>query len=142
MYEWTLELEQERVNFLNHQSLADHQENLVDEAILLIKEKQQLKNKWKLLFNVDSILLHEKSEEARQVDRLILQLYDDVVTRYLKMAIGEFLHDFRRDFNVKKTEALRKKVVERQKKKDLKRTKVSPESIKEDTSGNLVNSHN
>lgn len=58
------------------------------------------------------------------------------------MAIGEFLRDFRRDFNVKKTEAHRKKVVERQKKKDLKTTKVSPESIKEDTSANLVNSHN
>ena len=142
IYEWTLELEQERVNFLNHQSLADHQENLVDEAMLLIKEKQQLKNKWKLLFNVDSILLHDKSEEARQVDRLILQLYDDVVTRYLKMAIGEFLRDFRRDFNVKKTEAHRKKVVKTQKKKDLKTTKLSPESIKEDTSANLVNSDN
>lgn len=141
MYEWTLELEQERVNFLNHQSLADHQENLVDEAILQIKGKQQLKNKWKLLFNVDSILLHDKSEEAIQVDRLILQLHDDVVTRYLKMAIGEFLRDFRRDFNMKKTEAHRKKVVERQKRKDLKPSKVSPESIKEDTSANLVNSH-
>ena len=142
MYEWTLELEQERVNFLNHQSLADHQENLIDEAMLQIKEKQQLKNKWKLLFNVDSLLLHDKSEETRQVDRFILQLYDDVVTRYLKMAIGEFLRDFRRDFNVKKTEAHRKKVVERQKKKDLKSSKVSLESIKEDTSANLVNSHN
>lgn len=99
----------------------------------LIKEKQQLKNKWKLLFNVDSILLHDKSEEARQVDKLILQLYDDVVTCYLKTAIGEFLRDFRRDFNVKKTEAHRKKVVETQKKKDLTTTKLSPESIEEDT---------
>ena len=66
MYEWTLELEQDRVNFLNQQSLADHQENSIDEALIQIKDKQQqLKNKWKLLFNADSILLHDKSEETR-----------------------------------------------------------------------------
>lgn len=72
---------------------------------------------------------------------LVLHLFNDVVTRYVKMGVGEFLREFRRDFKLKKTEAHRKKVVEKKKKKDLVSSKVALESIKKDTSVNKGNSH-
>lgn len=70
---------------------------------------------------------------------LVLHLFNDVVTRYVKMGVGEFLREFRRDFRLQKTEAHQKKVVE--KKKDLVSSKVTVESIKKDTSVNKGNSH-
>ena len=67
---------------------------------------------------------------------LVLHLFNDhVVTRYVKIGVGEFLREFRRDFK------LRKKVVEKKKKKDLVSSKVTVESIKKDTSVNKGNSH-
>ena len=70
---------------------------------------------------------------------LVLHLFNDVVTRYVKMWVGEFLREFRRDVKLKKTEAHQMKVVE--KKKDLVSSKVALESIKKDTSVNKGNSH-
>lgn len=55
------------------------------------------------------------------VASLILQLFKEVVMRYVKMGVGEFqLH---------KTEAHDKKVAERTKKKDLASRKVTIEFI-------------
>lgn len=51
------------------------------------------------------------------------------------------MREFRRDFKLQKTEAHRKKVVEKKKKKDLVSSKVTVESIKKDTSVNKGNSH-
>lgn len=59
---------------------------------------------------------------------LVLHLFNDVVTRYVKMWVGEFLREFRRDVKLKKTEAHRKKVVE--KKKDLVSSKVALEPLR------------
>ena len=115
MFEWTMELEQTRVDFLNQQRLATHQENLVDRALSTILSNQQLQNKWRSLFTLSSDSFAYNSSESSQVDTLILQLYSDVVTRYVKMAVGEFLRDFRRGFKLPKTEAHRKKVVEKKK---------------------------
>ena len=78
---------------------------------------------------------------SADVTSLKLQLFTDVVSRYVKMGVGEFLREFRRDFKVQKTEAHRKKVVEKKKKKDLVSSKVTVQSIEEDTSVNKVNSH-
>lgn len=54
MFEWTMELEQTRVDFLNQQRLATHQENLVDRALSTIPCNQQLQNKWRSLFTLSS----------------------------------------------------------------------------------------
>ena len=57
------------------------------------------------------------------------------------MGVGEFLRDFRRDYKLQKTEAHRKKVVEKKKKKDLISSKVTMTSIRSDSSTNLKESH-
>ena len=58
----------------------------------------------------------------------------------MKMGVGGIFKEFRRDFKLQKTEAHRKKVVEK-KKKDLVSSKVTVESVKKDTSVNKGNSH-
>ena len=141
MFEWSLELEQERIVLLNHLSLATHKEELVSSTLAKMIGNQQLQDKWKSLFTKQEETFAEGNNESSCSDTLILQLYEDVVTRYVKMGVGEFLRDFRRDFKLQKTEAHRKKVVERKKKKDLKSSKVTLTSIRNDTSPNLRNSH-
>lgn len=44
---------------------------------------------------------------------LVDQLLRDVVTRYMKMATCQFLRDFRRSYNLKKTAEHRKRVLQR-----------------------------
>ena len=75
------------------------------------------------------------------VQKLIDELFIQVITRYVKMGVGEFLRQFRRDFEIQKTEAHRKKVIEKQKKKDLIASKVTLQSIRNDISVNKRNSH-
>lgn len=57
------------------------------------------------------------------------------------MGVGEFLREFRRDFKIQKTEAHRKKVVEKKRKNDLKSSKVTIQSMKGDNSADMKNSH-
>ena len=136
IFEWFLELEQERVNLLNSESLASHQEDLVEWTLSCILGNKNLEGKWNVLFSSDESLM-----PSADVTSLKLQLFTDVVSRYVKMGVGEFLREFRRDFKVQKTEAHRKKMVEKKKKKDLVSSKVTVQSIEEDTSVNKVNSH-
>ncbi len=58
------------------------------------------------------------------------------------MGVGEFLREFRRDSKLQKTEAHRKKVVEKKKKNDLFCSKITIQSIKEDNTPNKQISHN
>lgn len=136
MFEWFLKLEQERVNLLSSESLASHKENLVEKTLSSILGNNYLLGQWKALFTVNESLMPSTNGPA-----LVLHLFNDVVTRYVKMGVGEFLREFRRDFKLQKTEAHRKKVVEKKKKKDLVSSKVTVESIKKDTSVNKGNSH-
>ena len=62
-----------------------------------------------------------------------------MITRYIKMGVGEFLREFRRDFKIQKTDAHRKKVVE--KKKDLISSKLTLKTMQEDNTLNMKNSH-
>ena len=69
---------------------------------------------------------------AADVDNLVVQLFKDVVTRYVKMGIGEFTCDFRGDYQLHKAE---------RNKKDLVSSKVTIAFIKEDSSANKQSSH-
>ena len=105
MFEWVLDLERMRVNLLNSKSMALHQENLVENGLSTMLGNDQ----WKGLFNVNECLV--PSDDAAS---LVLQLFKEVVTRYVKMGVGENLHEFRRDFQRHNTEAHRKKVTEKE----------------------------
>ena len=99
MFEWSLELEQGRVNLLYSQ-VWQQTKDLVSITLARMLDNQQLKDKWKALFS------QQETENSDKCDTdLIVQLYKDVITRYVKMGVGEFLGDFRRDFKLQKTVA-------------------------------------
>ena len=136
LFEWVLDLEQQRVNLFNSKMMAVYQENLVENGLANMFANSQLLEKWKVMFSATDCLV-----PAADVDSLVVKLFKDVVTRYVKMGVGEFMRDFRRDFQLHKTEAHRKKVAEKKKKKDLVSSKVTVASIKEDSSANKQSSH-
>lgn len=133
MFEWFLKLEQERVNLLSSESLASYKENLVEKTL---SSTLGLPSSRKALFSVNVSLVPSIIASA-----LVLHLFNDVVTWYVKTGVGEFLREFQRDFKLQKTEAHRKKMVEKETKKDLVSSKVTVESIDKDTSVNKGNSH-
>ena len=127
LFEWVLDLEQQRVNLFTSKMMAVHQENLVENGVATIFANSQLLEKWKVMFSATDCL-----GPAADVDNLVVQLFKDVVTRYVKMGIGEFTRDFRGDYQLHKTE---------RNKKDLVSSKVTIAFIKEDSSANKQSSH-
>lgn len=69
------------------------------------------------------------------------QIYKDVIERYTKMGANQFLRDFRRDFQIKKSTAHRKAVMERKEKARHKQMKVNLSEIKRDRSHGKEVSH-
>ena len=49
-----------------------------------------------------------------------MEIYSDVITRYLKMGAGQFLQDFRRDYHLKKSVAHRKSLMSKKERLSLK----------------------
>ena len=74
-------------------------------------------------------------------DKYVSDLYILGTEKYFKMGAGQYLRNFRRDFQWKKKEAHRKKVLMRSQKEALLSGKVQMDSIKSDTSTNKVSSH-
>lgn len=72
---------------------------------------------------------------------LVLQLYEDVTVRYFKLGAGQFLRDFRREFQLKKAMAHRKAVLARKKKTEEKKMKIEINDIKDDRSPLKRSSH-
>ena len=72
---------------------------------------------------------------------LVLQIYEDVVVRYMKMGCGQFLRGFRRDFRLKKTLAHQKAVLAREEKAAEKRLKIELETMENDRSPSKRSSH-
>lgn len=68
-------------------------------------------------------------------------IYKDVTERYTKMGAGQFLCDFRRDFQIKKSTAHRKAVMERKEKARQKQMKVNLPEIRQDRSHGKEVSH-
>ena len=75
-----VELEQERVNLLNNQSLATNKEDLISITLVRMLDNQQLKDKKKALFSQQE---PENSDESLCDADLIVQLYENVITRYV-----------------------------------------------------------
>ena len=72
---------------------------------------------------------------------LVLELYRDVILRYLRMGVGQFLRDFRKDYQLKKSLAHRKAVLQKKEKADTKKMKVHIPQIEQDKSRNKQLSH-
>ena len=70
-----------------------------------------------------------------------MEIFNDVITRYMKMGAGQFLKDFRRDYHVKKSLALRKSLFIRKEKARKRQMKVHLPLIEQDRSPRKRSSH-
>ena len=81
------------------------QEDLVENALT---SNNQLLEKWKGMLPENECFV--SPEDATS---LASQLFTAVVICYVKMGVGEYLREFRREFQLQKTEAHWKKVTEK-----------------------------
>ncbi|XP_074624326.1 uncharacterized protein LOC141882238 [Acropora palmata] len=104
---------------------------MVEEAYRKLKENDELKLKWQECFN---------SKDCEQRKELIQAILVSVIEGYLHMGTAQYLRDFRRNFEIKKSAELRKRVLQRQKKNQEKSDSVAFEEILKDHSPGKVSS--
>ena len=71
VFEWFLDLEQQRVNLLTRDSVAIHHDDLVEHVLSNINKNERLKEKWHALF-VGHCLVPEIVPSQEEVDSLVL----------------------------------------------------------------------
>ncbi|CAB4000358.1 Hypothetical predicted protein [Paramuricea clavata] len=90
-------------------------------------------------YSTSQEVLDKVVKEMKKV--LVLELYHDIVLRYLRMGVGQFLRDFRKDYKLKKSLAHRKAVLQKKEKANVKKMKVHMPQIEQDKSSNKQLSH-
>ncbi|XP_028412433.1 uncharacterized protein LOC114543612 [Dendronephthya gigantea] len=110
--------------------LAALQNDLIDDALAEILNDAHLRRMFQNIFAIE--------DDNKD---LVYLIYKDVSERYIKMGAGQFLRDLRRDFQIKKTMAHRKAVLERREKARQKRMKVNVPEIEQDRSPGKEVSH-
>ena len=65
---------------------------------------------------------------------MLQEIYLEIITRYMRMAAGQFLRDYRRDYHIQKSSAHRKAVLQRNEKAKERKMKVSLKEIEVDKS--------
>ena len=125
------------LQLMNSDRLRIWKSDLVSSSLSIAKGDNALLSTW------NSCLDESCDEETTQqlTEKVRKDIFDDVVERYFKTGAGQFLHDFRRDYQIKRTEVHRKRVIEKAKKEDSKKSKVTIQQIKEDTSLGKVVTH-
>lgn len=113
---------------ISHDNLKELKVEMFSVAVNSAKHNSNLLALWKKLFG---------SGEDKELEFL----FHSVVDRYYNMGCGQYLRDFHRDYNIQKTEAHRKRVIERKTNKERKEEKVTVESIRTDDSTSKINSH-
>ena len=106
MFQWVLLLEQERANLLDNRNLSIHQNELVEHVLTNITGNKKLLEKWNKLFSIEQVLSSTTTENV--VQKLIEELFKQIIMQYVKVGVGEFLREFRRDFEVRKTDTSQK----------------------------------
>ena len=120
-----LSLEQKRVIVLNHEKLSALKSELVIDGKNNIKNDQGLFDKWTVLFrNVPQKFRDDNGNLSHDTKGLLIELFEDLIDRYMNMGAKQYLRDFRRDFEWKKKEALRIKVLQRTQVKQQRERKV------------------
>ncbi|KAL9980209.1 hypothetical protein ACROYT_G008764 [Oculina patagonica] len=114
-YIFFMELEKRRVELLNLHILKKAREEMVEMALVELKADQELKTSWLQCFENEDICKHKE---------LIEKLLSDILLYYVNMGACQFLRDFRRECQVKKSVELRKRVLQRQEKKKEKSDSV------------------
>ena len=94
-----------------------------------MKGSDSLRSKWLDLFPADTATV------------TLYKIYEDIIEHCMNMAGAQFLRNVRRDTQLQKTEAHRKKVLLKSKKQELKGGKVDIDTILNDNSNMRHTSH-
>ena len=111
-HKFFLALEEKRIQLMNSKRIKLCKSNLVSSAMDIAQADSRLLETWNSCLSVSC---DEDTTQALTAD-LRKDIYDDVVERYFKMGADQFLRDFRRDNQIQRTEAHRKRVAEKAKK--------------------------
>jgi len=133
-YKFFLALEEKRIQLMNSERLKLCKSNLVSSAMDITQADSRLFKTWRSCLSVSC---NENTTLALTPD-LRNDIFDDVVERYFRMGAGQFLCDFRRDNQIRCTEAHRKRMAEKVKKDDAKKSKITNQEVKEDQSKGKV----
>lgn len=136
-HKFFLALEEKRIQLMNSERLKLCKSNLVSSAMNIAQADNRLLETWNGCLSVSC---DEDTTQALTVD-LRKDIFDNVVERYFKMGAGQFLRDFRRDNQIQRTEAHRKRVADKAKKDDAKKSKITIQEVKEDKSEGKVVTH-
>lgn len=133
------QIEERRIKLLNHARLHKLKGDLLSDSLQSIQQDAKLRNQWQQLCDPCRLDITQNDEQKKLAfDKCVTELYKLGTEKYFKMGAGQYLRDFRRDFQWKKKEAHRKKVLMRSHKKALLTDKVQMDSIKSDSSTNKV----
>ena len=120
-HKFFLALEEKRIQLMNSERLKLCKSNLVSSAMDTAQADSRLLETWNSCLSVSC---DEDTAQTLTAD-LRKDIFDDVVERYFKMGAGQFLRDFRRENQIQRTEAHRKRVAEKAKKDDAKKSKIT-----------------
>ena len=85
--------------------------DVVIDCMKTVKENGELHELWQhMTGELKFALTDDNSTKVLLFDKCCKLLFGELIERYLKMAVGEFLRDFRRDVEWKKAEAHRRKL--------------------------------
>ena len=136
-------LEERRVKYLNHARLNLLKGDLVSDSLASVQKDEELYGQWCEVCNeLKSDLTQNEVEKVTQFNDCVNELYKLATQKYFKMGAGQYLRDFRRDFEWKKSEAHREKVLMKSQKKALQTDKINIDDIRADDSANKSKSHN
>ena len=136
-------LEERRVKYLNHALLNLLKGDLVSDSLASVQKDEELYGQWCEVCNeLKSDLTQNEVEKVTQFNDCVNELYKLATQKYFRMGAGQYLRDCRRDFEWKKSEAHRKKVLMKSQKKALQTDKINIDDIRADDSANKSKSHN
>ena len=137
-----MQLEQARVNVINHNALNKFKEKTFCVAERKVLENQDLKLKWKFMFvGLPNEKTCSVTGKTIKINVLIDELYENVAMRYMHMGEKQYLRDYRRDFKWKKQEELRRRVTKKKELTEKRDQRVTIQEIKSDTTDGKVYSH-
>ena len=120
-----MKLEECRINSLTRSKLNILNGDVVIDCMKIVKENRELHELWEhMTGELKFALIDDNSTKVLLFDKCCELLFGELIERYLKMAVGEFLRDFRRDVEWKKAEAHRRKVQMRAEKKEIKADQI------------------
>ncbi|XP_070556108.1 uncharacterized protein [Ptychodera flava] len=133
-------LEQQRVSLMTTANFNSHKSNLMSWVCSSLLKNISLQEQFSLIVDQTEELCNNSCSNA-EVKSLVHEVYADIVHRYVNMGAGQFLRDQRCHMKLKKTEAHRRKIMQRDQKSNERNAKMDIETLKKDHSDGKCVTH-